>query len=133
MAPWFDQGAQSWLLPDRFRQKYSRLTNEAALAGWCAGIHIAAAVKTPSVCILGGGHFGRFLPYPKNLLGQCEQIVVYKKMDCYGCNWNCVYTKRRNEVVPCVQQIDVDMVIKAVHELLSKKQVHIERSVKKCH
>jgi len=28
-----------------------------------AAIHMAAATQTPSVCILGGGHYGRFLPY----------------------------------------------------------------------
>jgi len=28
-----------------------------------AGAHIACAVGTPSVVVLGGGHFGRFLPY----------------------------------------------------------------------
>jgi len=28
-----------------------------------SAIHIAAATGTPSVCILGGGHYGRFLPY----------------------------------------------------------------------
>ena len=27
-------------------------------------IHMASAEETPSVCILGGGYVGRFVPYP---------------------------------------------------------------------
>ena len=53
--------------------------------------HIAASEETPSVCILGGGYFGVFVPYPK-LSGQINPInVVYHKMQCYVCNTECVY------------------------------------------
>ena len=53
--------------------------------------HIAASEETPSVCILGGGYFGGFVPYPK-LSGQINPInVVYHKMQCYVCNTECVY------------------------------------------
>src|SRR5262249_37167567 len=34
------------------------VTNETSAA------HLAAALSAPAVAILGGGHFGRFLPYP---------------------------------------------------------------------
>jgi ADP-heptose:LPS heptosyltransferase len=33
------------------------------IANETAAVHIAAAVGTPVVCILGGGHYGRFMPY----------------------------------------------------------------------
>ncbi len=53
--------------------------------------HIAASEETQSVCILGGGYFGGFVPYPK-LSGQINPInVVYHKMQCYVCNTECVY------------------------------------------
>ena len=47
-------------------------------------IHIAAANKIPSVCILGGGHFGRYLPYGINFEEYLEPISVYKKMECFS-------------------------------------------------
>lgn len=34
-----------------------------------SAIHIAASVRTRSVCIIGGTIFGRFLPYPSHSLG----------------------------------------------------------------
>ena len=53
--------------------------------------HIAASEETPSVCILGGWHFGGFVPYPK-LSGQINPLnVVCHKIQCYVCNTECVY------------------------------------------
>ena len=74
-----------------------------------AAIHIAAAVRTPNVCIIGGGHFGIFYPYGDFL----KNRIVYKKMDCYGCNWECVYEKAR-----CIQEIEVESVLKELRQLL---------------
>ena len=28
-----------------------------------SAVHIATAVATPAFCLLGGGHYGRFMPY----------------------------------------------------------------------
>lgn len=83
-----------------------------------SAVHIAAAVSTPCVCLLGGGHYGRFLPY------RLEQpttrplpIVCAFRMDCYGCNWDCPYCSTA-EVAPCIARINVDEVWKTVHDLL---------------
>ena len=78
-----------------------------------SAIHIAAAVQTPSVCILGGGHYGRFLPY------EIEEPTVRKdmprvsthQMDCYQCNWSCKHTSRADETVPCIKNISVQNVL----------------------
>jgi len=81
----------------------------------CVGLesapaHIAAAVDCPHVVIIGGGHFGRFMPYsPKTTL-------VYNKMDCYGCNWRCKYGRD----IRCIKAITVDMVEQAVNGWLKK-------------
>ncbi len=72
-----------------------------------APAHIATAVGTPSVVIIGGGHFGRFMPYSP------LHKLVYKKMDCFGCNWNCMKGRPL-----CIQNIEVSDVIKAVWEIL---------------
>ena len=47
------------------------------------GVHIACAVGVPNVVVLGGGHFGRFLPYSP------LTSAVVLPLDCYGCNWRC--------------------------------------------
>ena len=81
-------------------------------------VHLAAAIGTPMVCILGGGHFGRFVPYPK-LSGQTNSLkVVYHKMPCYGCNWECIYPLKKNEPAPCITKISVDAVWEKVKPLL---------------
>ena len=50
-------------------------------------VYLSSAVGTSSVCIVGGGHFGRFVPYP-DFPGQSNHLkTVYYSMPCYGCNW----------------------------------------------
>jgi len=81
-------------------------------------VHIAHAVGTPTVCILGGGHFGRFAPYPE-LSGKPSRLkVVYHKMPCYGCDWKCVYHIKDEEPAPCISNISVDAVWNEVMLLL---------------
>lgn len=84
-----------------------------------SAIHIAAATQTDSICLLGGGHYGRFLPYqievnePKII----PNIQIHK-MDCYGCNWNCIYTESTINTVPCVENISVEQVSIACTKVL---------------
>lgn len=75
-----------------------------------SAVHMAAAIGTPAVCIMGGGHFGRFFPYG-NLN---RNKIVYKKMDCFGCNWRCKYSKIR-----CIEDIEVKDVLEAVQSVLA--------------
>ncbi len=87
------------------------------LANDSAPVHIAAAVKTRSICILGGGHFGRFLPYlPETSNSPIDMEVVHKKMDCYGCNWKCKYLREETQVVPCIAEIPASTVRKLITE-----------------
>jgi ADP-heptose:LPS heptosyltransferase len=94
------------------------LIGSAALliANETSAIHIAVAAKTQSVCIMGGGHFKRFSPYPEYF--ESKPVCVYKKMDCYYCNWNCIYKVAENEPYPCIGNISVDNVWQAVLPLL---------------
>ncbi len=87
-----------------------------------SAIHISAAVSTPSVCILGGGHFGRFMPYPEKISG-LKPISVIKKMDCFGCNWRCCYTNEQSRPYPCIEGISMEQVLRAVD--LTLKQIPI--------
>jgi ADP-heptose:LPS heptosyltransferase len=62
-------------------------------------LHLAAAVGTPTLCIMGGGHFGRFYPYgdPRT------HGMAFKQMDCFNCDWRCIH-----ESVRCIQEIPFD-------------------------
>jgi ADP-heptose:LPS heptosyltransferase len=74
-------------------------------------VHIAAAVGTPTVCILGGGHFGRFLPYPNGT----RHRAVFETMQCYHCHWKCVY-----DAPHCILDISVEKVWQAVRSLMEQ-------------
>ena len=83
-------------------------------------IHIAAATQTPSVCILGGGHFGRFLPYaPEQLTATCAPVIAAQQMDCFGCSWRCIYKIAATEAVPCIANVSVASVFDACLQTLA--------------
>lgn len=86
------------------------------IANDSSAIHMAVATGTPSVCITGGGHFDRFVPYPANIPG--GPACAYQKMDCYYCNWICQYQTAPNERFPCINAVTVDMAWQAVEPLL---------------
>jgi ADP-heptose:LPS heptosyltransferase len=84
-----------------------------------APVHIAAATRTPSVCVLGGGHFERFLPYaPEHLRSKQEPLIASHKMDCYGCRWKCIYNLATNQPVPCISNVPVTDVYEACKQIL---------------
>lgn len=84
-----------------------------------SAIHIAAAVSTPCVCILGGGHFGRFVPYRTEIetIGPLP-VPVMCTMECHRCNWTCIYRLNPGEPAPCVHNISVDAAWEAVRKWL---------------
>jgi ADP-heptose:LPS heptosyltransferase len=82
-------------------------------------VHIAAAVGTPAVCILGGGHFGRFLPYPTDMVN--VPIAAFKHMACFGCNWQCSLSYPAQEAVPCIQQVEVEDICNIARQLIINK------------
>jgi ADP-heptose:LPS heptosyltransferase len=78
-----------------------------------ASVHIGAVTRTPSVCILGGGHFGRFLPYEPEIQenNHPSPKVIFNKLDCYGCRWRCHYPLIAEQSVPCISGVDVSQVL----------------------
>lgn len=90
-----------------------------------SAVHIAAAVNTPSVCILGGGHFGRFLPYRVEVdTGRPVPVSVYSNMDCFNCGWKCGCHVKRNQSVPCIDRVSVDDAWAAVRGILDKEKAN---------
>lgn len=101
-------------LTDLLRNAVLVLSNETS------AVHIAAAAGTPVLCILGGGHFGRFLPYvverqdPSRLMPR----VVMQPMSCFGCNWNCIYPRESDGPVKCISDISVEEVWRMLREMV---------------
>ena len=93
-----------------FRGAAIVLTNDTS------GVHIGAAVDVPVVCILGGGHFGRFAPYEIEMQEDNRKLPVFvvEPMTCFGCNWRCQYPRQNGEPVKCIQDISVEKVWQSV-------------------
>lgn len=75
-----------------------------------AAAHICCAVGTPNVVLLGGGHFGRFMPYSP------LTSIVCLPLDCYGCNWECRY----DEVIYCIASIVPATITAAIRGALQR-------------
>lgn len=74
-----------------------------------SAVHLAVAVGTPSVCIVGGGHFGRFIPYNIAVNDPVKlPVPVFHSMNCYGCNLKCTYDV--DAAGPCISLISVKQV-----------------------
>ena len=81
-----------------------------------SAIHIAAVVGTPSVCIFGGGHFGRFLPYPASA-GALAPVAVFERMPCFGCGFHCYMPHVDGQALPCVGAVSVAAVRAAMERV----------------
>jgi len=82
-----------------------------------SAVHIAAATHTPVICILGGGHFGRFAPFPDHM--EFKPTCVYDKMECYNCNWNCIFETPANAPYPCISIVTVQQVWQMAQQALN--------------
>jgi ADP-heptose:LPS heptosyltransferase len=82
-----------------------------------SAVHIASAVGIPVFCVVGGGHFGRFIPY------RCEKhttnpmpIPIFHKLECYGCNLRCSKVSGYSTAGSCISLITVEDVWKKIAE-----------------
>lgn len=83
-----------------------------------AGIHIAVAARTDSVCVMWGGSFGRFIPYASDVLPDgLEARAVYHRMPCFGCTGVCPFPEVDGKV-PCIAAVPVEAVRDTVAEIL---------------
>ena len=85
-----------------------------------AGGHLAAAVNCPNVILIGGGHFGRFMP------NSPTTTLVYLPMQCYNCNWLCQY---RDWEIYCISQIQVETVDSAVRKVLGTSKEDMKNPI----
>gem|GEM_PF-6242814 len=79
------------------------------------GIHAAAAFQIPSFSVIFGTEFGRFLPNPYYLLNHS----FYSGKDCLRCLGECVFPKADNQPFPCLLDVSVDEVYRAIRAFLT--------------
>jgi len=76
--------------------------------------HIAAIYGVPVIVVLGGGDFNRCYPYPENAPVKQLPVCVWQIMPCFCCGWLCRFKTPADKAYPCVENIDVEIVWKAV-------------------
>jgi len=79
--------------------------------------HLSIALGSPTLVIVGGGHFGCFVPYPDGIRPDNARFV-YEEMECYHCFWNCPKRASKFEVFPCVDAVEVDKAWNEIGQLL---------------
>lgn len=77
-------------------------------------VHLAAAVGAPTICLIGGGHFGRFFPYGDPAM---NRVVYDKDMRCMKDNWACAKHLGEGEIAPCIEGIQVKNVESEIDNL----------------
>ena len=78
--------------------------------------HLALGLGTPTVLLVGGGHFGSFVPYPAEIQ-PAGAIFLNQAMECYHCLWVCPKRASRADAFPCVAAISPQRVWQAVAQL----------------
>lgn len=127
VAKWSDHHSENWAGRTSLRELCSIITGaRLVISNDTSAVHIAAAVGTPVVCILGGGHFGRFLPY--RLESDTDRplpVTVFTMMDCYGCSWaQCTFSSLNN-TARCISSVTVQKVWEALSDTLDKVNMNI--------
>ena len=79
--------------------------------------HLSIALGRPTVVIVGGGHFGSFVPYPEEVTPDNTRFV-FQEMECYHCFWRCHRRADKYQLFPCIGAIGEDQVWRACEALL---------------
>ena len=81
--------------------------------------HIAVARNKPVLCLVGGGHYGLFAPYPKSAKNAASSYIVTKQMNCFGCNWKCRFDRGQTGAFRCVESIELEDAIAGLEVLFA--------------
>lgn len=80
--------------------------------------HLAIGLGTPTIVIVGGGHFTSFVPYPEALTPP-QVRFVWRELPCYHCFWLCTRPHAAGASYPCLEAVPVAQIRDAAEELLA--------------
>lgn len=83
-----------------------------------SAVHMATLAQVPTVCLVGGGHYGRFTPYPLGETSAHLTRCVAHLLPCFGCNWDCHRPHSPSGPVACIAALSVDQLWAEVEPLL---------------
>lgn len=76
--------------------------------------HMAAITVPHQMILTGGGTFLRFVPWPDSK----KQHVLFYKMDCFDCGWDCKYSVRH-----CLNNLSVELIFRNLVALLNSETI----------
>jgi len=86
------------------------IANSDLFIGGDSGMtHLALKLKKSLIAIIGGGNYGRFLPYKSSE----EFNFLFKNIDCFNCEWNCIHPEKY-----CITEVSYESVYSKVRQLL---------------
>jgi ADP-heptose:LPS heptosyltransferase len=81
--------------------------------------HLAIAAGTPTLVLLGGGHFGQFAPWGAS----AHAVWMHLPMDCYGCDWKCT-----RDYPHCILDIPAEAIQKQLERVLLSREHEASRA-----
>lgn len=78
--------------------------------------HASIYFKIPRIILAGGGPFGLIFPSESYKNDIPDQRLVFKEMDCFGCNWNCKFDEPH-----CLNDINPNQVIEIIDSMLRSR------------
>ncbi|MFH1196006.1 MAG: glycosyltransferase family 9 protein [bacterium] len=76
--------------------------------------HVAIHYDVPRILFIGGGSSSMMFPANSYYKQKTKEKLLFSKMDCFGCNWNCKY-----KLPLCLNQIKDEEIDAAIEVLLS--------------
>lgn len=106
--PWKNRmGSPIAELPELLSSACFILTNDTGI------MHFGMALGVKTAAIVFGGLFTQYSNYPHHL--QKHFLVIHDgKTDCFDCLGNCIYSNEKDKIKPCLENITVDQVYRAV-------------------
>jgi len=83
-----------------------------------AGMHLAAAVGTKTLCLASAAYVGEIIPYAPEISPD-NVFFIYTAMECQSCLGNCIHPTESG-MLPCINRISQFEVIDKVEKLLGK-------------
>ena len=81
-------------------------------------VHLAVALRKPSICIVGGGQFGAFARYGYPDINHW----LWQKTDCYFDDWRCNRGLSPGTPAPCIEAVSLSAALQKTRSLLEYVQ-----------